>query len=210
MPWTGQVAQAGTAVAPPPRRPPAGLEDELAPYAVAARAGDAAAAQELLVRLRPGLVRYCRARLGRADGTYVSADDVAQEVCTAVFTSLDRWTDQGRPFAAWAYGVAAHKVADAQRAAYRDRSAPVQAVPDVVDPADGPEERAVAADRARVTRALLDRLPEPQRELLLLRVAVGLSAEETGQALGMTAGAVRVAQHRALGRLRALAEQVGA
>ncbi|HUW16406.1 MAG TPA: sigma factor-like helix-turn-helix DNA-binding protein, partial [Actinomycetes bacterium] len=40
------------------------------------------------------------------------------------------------------------------------------------------------------------------RELLLLRVAVGLSAEETGRALGMTPGAVRVAQHRALSRLR--------
>jgi RNA polymerase sigma-70 factor (ECF subfamily) len=43
------------------------------------------------------------------------------------------------------------------------------------------------------------------RELLVLRVAVGLSAEETGRAMGMSAGAVRVAQHRALARLRALA-----
>ena len=32
-------------------------------------------------------------------------------------------------------------------------------------------------------------------------------AEETGQMLGMSPGAVRVAQHRALNRLRALAEQ---
>jgi RNA polymerase sigma-70 factor (ECF subfamily) len=55
---------------------------------------------------------------------------------------------------------------------------------------------------------LLDRLPENLRELLLLRVAVGLSAEETGRALGMTPGAVRVAQHRALSRLRAYAAEV--
>ncbi|NEE31628.1 hypothetical protein G3M53_40070, partial [Streptomyces sp. SID7982] len=46
-----------------------------------------------------------------------------------------------------------------------------------------------------------------QRELLVLRVAVGLTAEETGRMLGMSPGAVRVAQHRALSRLRALAEQ---
>lgn len=209
-PWTGQVADAGAPVTPQPRRANLRVEDELTPYAVAARSGDRTAAQELLVRLRPGLVRYCRARLGRTDGSYVSADDVAQEVCTAVFTSLDRWVDDGRPFASWAYGVAAHKVADAQRAAYRDRSAPVSAVPDLPDLTAGPEEQAVAADRARVTRALLDRLPAAQRELLLLRVVVGMTAEETGQALGMTAGAVRVAQHRALGRLRVLAEQVGA
>jgi RNA polymerase sigma-70 factor (ECF subfamily) len=31
---------------------------------------------------------------------------------------------------------------------------------------------------------------------------VGLSAEETANAVGSTAGAVRVAQHRALARLR--------
>jgi RNA polymerase sigma-70 factor (ECF subfamily) len=48
----------------------------------------------------------------------------------------------------------------------------------------------------------MDVLPGQQREILLLRVGVGLSAEETADALGMTAGAVRVAQHRALAKLR--------
>ena len=52
---------------------------------------------------------------------------------------------------------------------------------------------------------LLAQLPEHVRELLILRVVTGLSAEETGNVLGMSAGAVRVAQHRALARLRALA-----
>lgn len=49
---------------------------------------------------------------------------------------------------------------------------------------------------------LLRVLPEKQREILLLRVVVGLSAEETAEAVGSTPGAVRVAQHRALARLR--------
>ena len=44
--------------------------------------------------------------------------------------------------------------------------------------------------------------PEKQREILVLRVVVGLSAEETAEAVGSTPGAVRVAQHRALARLR--------
>lgn len=43
----------------------------------------------------------------------------------------------------------------------------------------------------------------------MLRVAVGQSAEEVGAALGMTAGAVRVTQHRALNQLRLLAAQEG-
>jgi RNA polymerase sigma-70 factor (ECF subfamily) len=53
---------------------------------------------------------------------------------------------------------------------------------------------------------MLSGLPSQQREILTLRVAVGLSAEETAVALGMTAGAVRVAQHRALAKLRRVIE----
>jgi len=49
---------------------------------------------------------------------------------------------------------------------------------------------------------LLDELPDPQREILVLRVALGMSAEDTAGAVGSTPGAVRVAQHRALARLR--------
>jgi RNA polymerase sigma-70 factor (ECF subfamily) len=45
-------------------------------------------------------------------------------------------------------------------------------------------------------------LPEKQREILTLRIVVGLSAEETAEAVGSTPGAVRVAQHRALARLK--------
>src|SRR4051812_27715901 len=171
-----------------------------------AMAGDAAATTDLVTRFRPGVLRYCRARLGRFAGSYDVADDAAQEVFVAVLSALPRYRDEGKPFAAFVYGIAAFKVADAQRAAYR-HPVPVEQLPDAPDPADGPEEsllRLVDADRAR---ALLGRLPEQQRELLTLRVAAGLSAEETAAALGMTPGAVRVAQHRALQRLRSIAAQ---
>jgi RNA polymerase sigma-70 factor (ECF subfamily) len=62
----------------------------------------------------------------------------------------------------------------------------------------------VAYLEAERVRALLAQLPMLQHRLLVLRVLSGLSAEETGEALGMSAGAVRVAQHRALARLRAI------
>jgi RNA polymerase sigma-70 factor (ECF subfamily) len=180
------------------------MTDEMTPLVARAQVGDRAALEELLARLRPGVLRYCRARLGRTGGSYGSADDVAQEVCMAVLTALPRYVDQGRPFAAFVYGIAGHKVADAQRAGFRDRSDATDALPDRADDAPGPEEAVVAAAEAATAAALLDMLPPAHRELLLLRVVAGLSAEETGAALGMSPGAVRVAQHRALARLRAL------
>jgi RNA polymerase sigma-70 factor (ECF subfamily) len=179
--------------------------DELATLVPAACAGEARAVEQLLGHLRPGIVRYCRGRLGRTDGSYGSADDVAQEVCMAVVKALPRYVDTGTPFAAFVHGITVHKVSDAQRALYRDRTTATEHVPERADEAAGPEEALLAGERAAVARALLERLPAAHRELLLLRVVAGLSAEQTGAALGMSAGAVRVAQHRALARLRSLA-----
>ena len=147
--------------------------------------------------------RYCRARLGRFAGAEHTADDVAQEVCLAVLSALGRYRDEGRPFESFVYRIAANKVADAQRAAYR-AAIPQAELPEVATTAPGPEEHAEAASDAEEVRQLLLLLPPSQRELLLLRVAAGMSAEETGRSLGMSAGAVRVAQHRAMQKLRAL------
>ena len=172
--------------------------------------GHPAAIDALLERVRPMVVRYCRARLGRITGHYYVADDVAQEVCLAVLAALPRYRDMGRPFASFVFGIASHKVADAVRTASR-LAVPFEDLPDGPDERPGPEETVVAYIEAERTRALLAQLPHHLRELLILRVVTGLSAEETGNVLGMSAGAVRVAQHRALARLRALAveESIG-
>ena len=166
--------------------------------------GHPGAIESLIEHVRPMIVRYCRARLGRVAGHYHVADDVAQEVCIAVFSALPRYRDMGRPFASFVFGIAAHKVADALRSSVR-LAVPTEDLPDGPDEGPGPEETVVAYIEAERARALLSRLPGHQRELLTLRVVAGLSAEETGNVLGMSAGAVRVAQHRALARLRALA-----
>ncbi len=178
-------------------------ERELNALAARAAQDDAQAMSELLGRIRPMVVRYCRARLGRVGGgLYTTADDVAQEVCLAVMNALPRYRDMGRPFSAFVFGIASHKVNDAHRGASRDLSQPVEIVPEMEDAGRGPESQALAADEARQLHALLETLPEAHRDVLVLRVAVGLSAEETGNVLGMSPGAVRVTQHRALARLR--------
>ena len=168
----------------------------------AAIGGDRGAINHLLRSIQPLVVRYCRARVGRYERSYASADDVAQEVCMAVLTALPSYRDQGRPFLAFVYGIAAHKVADAHRSAARNRSEPVSEFPDAPELRDGPEQQAVQGELSNQMARLMSTLPPKQREILLLRVVVGLSAEETADAVDSTPGAVRVAQHRALNRLR--------
>lgn len=183
-------------------REPTSLRD----LTVLAVRGQPAAIEALLEQIRPMVVRYCRARLGQISGHYHIADDVAQEVCIAVVSALPRYRDMGRPFASFVFGIASHKVADAMRNAAR-LAIPTEDLPDGPDDRPGPEETVVAYIEAERARALLARLPAHQRELLVLRVLTGLSAEETGHALGMSPGAVRVAQHRALARLREIARE---
>lgn len=121
----------------------------------------------------------------------------------AAITALPRYRDQGRPFLAFVYGIAAHKIADAHRAASRNRAEPTDVVPERFSTEAGPEQMAIDSESAARMNKLLGILPEKQREILILRVVVGMSAEETAEAVGSTAGAVRVAQHRALARLKA-------
>jgi RNA polymerase sigma-70 factor, ECF subfamily len=176
--------------------------DQLDAVVAEAVAGGREALRELLETIRPIVVRYCRARLGTAERSGLSADDVAQEVCLAAITALPRYKDQGRPFLAFIYGIAAHKVADAHRAQGRNRSEPTDALPERATAEAGPEQRVLDSESNARMAALLAVLPEKQREILILRVVVGLSAEETAEAVGSSPGAVRVAQHRALARLR--------
>jgi RNA polymerase sigma-70 factor (ECF subfamily) len=165
--------------------------------------GNRDALREVLETIRPLVVRYCRARVGSAERSGLSADDVAQEVCLAAITALPRYKDQGRPFLAFVYGIAAHKVADAHRAAGRNKSDPMDVVPERLSGEAGPEQMAIDSESAARMATLLKVLPEKQREILILRVVVGMSAEETADAVGSTAGAVRVAQHRAPTKLKA-------
>jgi RNA polymerase sigma-70 factor (ECF subfamily) len=162
------------------------------------------AIEALLRHFRPAIVRYCRARLAQTQTGGQDADDLAQEVCLALLSALPSYQDMGRPFGAFVFAIAAHKVADAARGAARS-PLPVPVLPDLPDRCLGPEEIVLAGVDARRARVLLARLPAGQRRLLLLRVVAGLSAEDTGYVLDMSPGAVRVAQHRALIRLRALA-----
>jgi RNA polymerase sigma-70 factor, ECF subfamily len=197
-PGVDDLPSPGSGLAPP---------QDLTALALAAQCGGESEVGALLERVRLMAHRYSRARLfSYPDGQHL-ADDVAQDICIAVLHALPRYRDRGRPFEAFVHRVASRKVADAQRACTRHPQ-PIDQVPDEVDESPTPEDRAVRLSEVESASRLLELLPPHLREVMLLRVATGLTAEETGAALGMSAGAVRVAQHRALAKMRQHAEDL--
>jgi RNA polymerase sigma-70 factor (ECF subfamily) len=170
----------------------------------AAVKGAPAEVDRLFHLVRPAVVRYCRARIGGYSG-HGDADDVAQEVCVGLFAALPHYDDKVSGFLPFVYGIASHKVIDYFRKCGRDHSDVTLALPEGVDPAPGPEAIAVLRDGTAQAAVLLRGLSERQRDILALRLVVGLTSAETAAAIGMTPSAVRVTQRRALARLRAAA-----
>lgn len=175
---------------------------ELAACVRRAQSGDARAMDDLLREFRPQIYRYCLARLGRLE----VAEDVTQETCIALTSALPTYKEQGNSFASFVFGIAANKIKMSHRSHSRRPEDVYDELPDGISEAPGPAEQAERNDELQQLLQHLDALPERHREILLMRVVAGLSAQEVAYALGMKAGAVRVAQHRAMNELR---QQIG-
>jgi RNA polymerase sigma-70 factor (ECF subfamily) len=166
--------------------------------------GNRAAVAALLRALRPIVFRYCLGRLRTWQDGSSDAEDCAQDVLLAIVGALPGYRHPPDGFMPFVFGIAAHKVSDFHRRRARDRTSPVADPPTGrsggVDPTSEEVERTAALDWSS---GLLDTLPPRQREILVLRIILGMTAEETAAAVGLgSAGAVRVAQHRALATLR--------
>jgi RNA polymerase sigma factor (sigma-70 family) len=165
----------------------------------AANAGDARAYARFLHAVTPVLRGIVRARgggLGEA-----GCEDVLQEVLLAVHLKRHTWAT-GVPVRPWLYAITRYKVVDAFRARGRKIDLPIEDFAEVLAAEAGPDPTE-AADMAKMIGMLDGRSAEIVRKIGL----EGASVTETGTALAMSEGAVRVALHRALKTLAILRER---
>jgi len=163
-----------------------------------AQRGDIAAWEEIYRRVYPPMLAYARRRLDAE-----AARDAVSEAMARAVARIDRFTWSGAGFDAWLFGILRHVVLDAQRAGSWWGPAP-PANNEAESDAPGPLDQVLGAERATAVRAAFHRLGAFDREVLELRVVAGLSSEEVAAVVGKKPGAVRMAQARALDRLRAL------
>lgn len=138
--------------------------------------------------VRRVLVRYC--------GDIAAADvpDLVQEVFIAVMDGASRYRDDGK-LRAWLCGIAMRKAARTKRS-FLTRSSLLARFGLGVRPT-----AFRAADEATMNQQViakaLERLPEAQRQVLLLHTVENLSGEEIAEALGINEKTVWTRLHRA-------------
>jgi RNA polymerase sigma-70 factor (ECF subfamily) len=171
----------------------------------AARSGDPDSWRLLYERHARRLVVWLRS-LPLLD-TAASADDLAAEAWLTAAERIDDFRGGDDDFAPWLFTIARNHAANSGRKAARRRTEPVDVgeAGDAVFGSVADESGRVAADDR--TRALLSHLSPREAEVVACIDVVGLDVAATAAALGMRPTAVRVARHRALGRLRRVLEQ---
>ena len=127
----------------------------------------------------------------------------AEEVTAQAFERAYRKRRSFRPSRgseeAWLFGIARNAALDELRR--RKRRAALETEPeDVYTP--GPDEQADDALRRETVRAALGRLAPRERELVALKYAGGLSHDEIGRVLGISASNAGTRLHRTLEKLR--------
>ncbi|MGH2768843.1 MAG: RNA polymerase sigma factor [Actinomycetota bacterium] len=186
------------------------IERELRATVDRARRGEPDAWEQLYIGSYAHLLAYARRRIPQGE----EADDAVSETFVRAYSGIERfkWRKQGG-FEAWLHGILRNVVLETVRA--RGRKTPLSArdghSPGEEEPSlwPGPLERVLADEEEETVRLAFARLSSGDQELLELRVVSRLNANEVASVLGKRPGAVRMAQSRALGRLRSLMERQG-
>lgn len=141
------------------------------------------------------IYRYAYARLNSEE----EAKDIASQTFLEAMRSIHRYSDRGKPILAWFYGIAHHLVSRRRR-----ELAKLAAEQDQAERADEQPSTEDSVVLGIEVRSALERLKPEQRDVLLLRFALGLPTRQVAQLLGKSEAATYSLQVRAAAALRKL------
>lgn len=163
-----------------------------------ARTGDQSALADLYDWYMPRVYRYAMARMGNV----AEAEDVTEEVFLKMLGAIGdfRWRDV--PFSSWLFRIAHNHIASHFRR-IAQRGGPHGEIPhEFIDWRVDPAAEVEAQVTMDEVRQATERLPDAQREVIVLRFAVGLSIAETAKTLGKREGNIKALQHKAVAKLQ--------
>lgn len=135
------------------------------------------------------------------------AEDVLQDAFIKAFRGLPGLKLDDLNFNAWLYRVAANTINDYFRKKYRTpETTNLDEAIELPGKISVQAEAEVASDMESL-KPVLDELPSLYKQVLELRFIQDFSVQETAQALGKSNLSVRLIQHRAIKRIKAILKQ---
>lgn len=183
-------------------RPSASL-DLLATVELARRAsaGEPAALEALLARVRPRLVRWARGLVPRRVRSLAETEDVVQEVLVSSLRNLSG-LERPEAFVPYLRQAVRHRVCDLARRGARLPETDLPTNFELAAPEVGADDRLAKAELTARYEAALAALPERDRLAVILRMEWSLPFRELAVELGLpTADAARMATTRAVAAL---------
>ena len=165
-----------------------------------ARRREPAAVTRIYTAYAPALFRFFMAAVSDRH----LAEDLTGTAFLSAIEALPRFRGPVEALGGWLFQIARHDLYDYRRKQARSRIEPLEENLNEAALADGgadPEELAIERLEGSRVLAALRELSTDQREVLLLRMAGGLTAPEVAAILGKTTGAVKALQHRGLASL---------
>lgn len=182
---------------------------QLGPLLARCRAGDQAALNDLLARLRPYVRLLVRPGLGPELARQLDASDLVQETLLRVSRGFGQFTGDDVPrLLAWIGEIAANVTRDGIRhatAEKRDARREVHGsglLARLTGAGTPPTDRVVRDEQAARLAAALERLPAAHREVIEARFFDRLPFAAIALQAGKTEGAMRILCVRAIERLR--------
>lgn len=161
--------------------------------------GDAEAFTSLYDDLAPRVLRFLNHQVADPD----MAEELMQKTFLKLIEALPRFQVRGSiPFRAWVFRLARNTVIDEWRMAHP--ALDLAAVGEPASDAPTPEQIIESNLQRDELMSAIDHLPRDQHDVILYRFFAELSPHEAAPLLHRSEGAVRVLQHRALRRLRAM------
>lgn len=141
-------------------------------------------------------------------GNKTTAQDLHSEVWLRVLNRIGSFTYEGRDIGAWVVTIARNLIADHFKSGQYRLSITVADMSDADRedraPEGSPETTAVDRLMSGVLRNAVKQLNPEQRECIVLRFFRGCSVSETAEVLGISAGACKALQYRAVRTLGSL------
>lgn len=173
--------------------------DEWATLMARAQAGDHDAYRRLLRAITP----YIRAIARKSLREPADTEDAVQDVLTTLHTVRHTF-DPHRPFRPWLAGIARYRLLDRLRGAGRRAAREVALGPEhETFSANVTNHEEVATDAPALRRAI-KALPAGQRQAIELTKLQEMSLKDASLVSGISVGALKVATHRGMVRLRQL------